>query len=67
LVSIVVVLLSLADSPWRSPQRGQANQGLLGTNRKATTAKKYIKEKLLKGRLSSHALERMILAFPGAH
>jgi hypothetical protein len=67
LVSIVVVLLSLADSPWRSPKRNQANQGLLGTNRKATIAKKYIKEQFLERRLSSYALERMVLAFPGAH
>jgi hypothetical protein len=64
---MVVVLPSLADSPWRSPKRNQANQGLLETIRKTTIARMYIKQNFLESRFSSHALERMILAFLGAH
>jgi hypothetical protein len=64
---MVVVLLSLADSPWRSANGNHAKHGPLETILKATIAIIYMRKQLLESRFSSHALERMILAFPGAH
>jgi hypothetical protein len=64
---MVVVLLSLADSPWRSANWNQAKHGPLETNQKASIDIMYIREHLLESRFPPDALERMILAFPGAH